>query len=84
MRIVSIGERTDQIVLALSPPGRVTSVTWLSRDPRTSRTAGAARRVGVNHEAEPIAMIEDAEGMSPGPAGTRAGQVTGSSFRIIA
>lgn len=48
MRVMSISECTDQIVLALLPPSRITSVTWLSRDPRTSQMAAAARRVAAN------------------------------------
>ena len=48
-RIVSLNQCTDQLLLALVPPERIASVTWLSRDPETSVMAGAARRVGVNH-----------------------------------
>jgi iron complex transport system substrate-binding protein len=46
---MSINQCTDQIVLALLPPARIASVTWLSRDPSGSIMATAARRVGVNH-----------------------------------
>lgn len=49
LRVMSINECTDQIVLALLPPERITSVTWLSRDPQSSQMAAAARRVAVNH-----------------------------------
>ncbi|MBV9841939.1 MAG: ABC transporter substrate-binding protein [Sphingomonadaceae bacterium] len=49
MRVMSINQCTDQIVLALLPPERIASVTWLSRDPDASLMAAAARRVAVNH-----------------------------------
>ena len=49
LRVMSINQCTDQLVLALLPPGRIASVTWLSRDPRASRMANEAGRVGVNH-----------------------------------
>lgn len=48
-RVMSINLCTDQLALALLPPERIASVTWLSRDPATSRMAAQARRVGVNH-----------------------------------
>ncbi|MFT3810574.1 MAG: ABC transporter substrate-binding protein [Micropepsaceae bacterium] len=48
MRVMSLNQCTDQIVLALLPPERITSVTWLTRDPLTSRMAEAAMRVGAN------------------------------------
>ena len=48
-RVMSLNECTDQIVLALLPPDRIASVTWLSRDPRSSQLAPLARRVGANH-----------------------------------
>lgn len=50
-RVMSINTCTDQLVLALLPPERITSVTWLSRDASLSRMAVEARRVGVNHGA---------------------------------
>ncbi len=49
LRVMSANLCTDQLVLALLPPERITSVTWLSRDPGTSLMAAEARRVGVNH-----------------------------------
>lgn len=49
LRVMSMNLCTDQIVLMLLPPERITSVTWLSRDPAGSVMVGAARRVGVNH-----------------------------------
>lgn len=49
VRVMSISECTDQLVLALVPPARIVSVTWLSRDPTTSLMAHAAGQVGVNH-----------------------------------
>jgi iron complex transport system substrate-binding protein len=55
MRVMSINQCADQIVLALLPPARITSVTWLSRDPENSVMAKAAMRVGINHgEAEEV------------------------------
>lgn len=49
MRVMSMNECTDQLVLALLPPGRIASVTWLSRDPGSSLMATEARKVGVNY-----------------------------------
>ena len=46
--IMSINQCTDQLVLALLPPSRIASVTWLSRDPRYSAMAAAAARVPSN------------------------------------
>lgn len=48
MRVMSINQCTDQLVLMLLPPERIASVTWLSRDPRLSLMAAQARRVSVN------------------------------------
>jgi iron complex transport system substrate-binding protein len=48
-RVMSINACGDAFVLSLLPPSRITSVTWLSRDPLASVTAAAARRVPVNH-----------------------------------
>lgn len=49
LKVMSINECTDQIVLALLPPSRIASVTWLSRDPQTSQMAAQAAKVGINH-----------------------------------
>ena len=49
MRVMSLNQCTDQLVLALLPPERIASVTWLSRDPRYSAQVAAARRVAANH-----------------------------------
>lgn len=49
LRVMSVNQCTDQIVLALLPPERIASVSWLSRDPAGSLMAGAAARVPVNH-----------------------------------
>lgn len=46
---MSINQCADQLVLALLPPARIASVTWLSRDPATSAMAAAARRVPANN-----------------------------------
>jgi iron complex transport system substrate-binding protein len=47
-RVMSLNQCTDQLVLALLPPERIASVTWLSRDPRYSAQVVAARRVPEN------------------------------------
>ena len=47
--VMSTNQCTDQLVLALLPPERIMSVTWLSRDPSGSLMAEAAQRVGINH-----------------------------------
>lgn len=49
MRVMSMNQCTDQILLALLPPERIASVTWLSRNPDSSLMVDAARKVGVNH-----------------------------------
>jgi iron complex transport system substrate-binding protein len=51
LRVMSLDECTDQLVLALLPPSQITSVTWLSRDPSLSVMVRAARRVAINHGA---------------------------------
>ena len=49
LRVMSTNQCTDQLVLALLPPERIVSVTWLSRDPSGSLMADAAAKVGINH-----------------------------------
>ena len=49
LRVMSMNQCTDQLVLALLPPKRIASVSWLSRDSSDSLMAGQARAVGVNH-----------------------------------
>lgn len=49
VRVMSMNQCVDQIVLALLPPERIASVTWLARDPDGSLMHRAAARVGVNH-----------------------------------
>lgn len=49
MRVMSMNQCTDQLVLALLPPERIASVTWLSRNPDGSLMYREAARVGVNH-----------------------------------
>lgn len=49
VRVMSMNQCTDQLVLALLPPERIASVTWLSRDPTGSLMASAASRIGINH-----------------------------------
>lgn len=49
MRVMSMNQCVDQLVLALLPPERIASVTWLSRDSDGSLLYREAARVGVNH-----------------------------------
>ena len=49
LRVMSLNACADQLVLALLPPSRITSVTWLSRDPSLSIMVRAAQRVAINH-----------------------------------
>lgn len=49
LRIMSLNLCTDQLVLALLPPERITSVTFLAREPGSSLMHAAAMRVGANH-----------------------------------
>ncbi|MDO7843790.1 ABC transporter substrate-binding protein [Sphingomonas immobilis] len=48
VRVMSMNQCTDQLVLALLPPERIASVTWLSRDPRYSAMVVEAARVAAN------------------------------------
>lgn len=48
MRVMSINQCTDQLVLMLLPPERIASVTWLSRDPMLSLMADRAQHVATN------------------------------------
>jgi iron complex transport system substrate-binding protein len=49
LRVMSMNLCTDEIVLALLPPERITSVTYLARDPDSSLMARPAVKVGINH-----------------------------------
>jgi iron complex transport system substrate-binding protein len=49
LRVMSLNDCTDQLVLALLPPSRIASVTWLARDPQISLMTDAAERVAINH-----------------------------------
>ena len=49
VRVMSMNQCTDQLVLALLLPERIASVTWLSRDPGGSLMYRQARRVAINH-----------------------------------
>ena len=51
LRVMSISDCGDQLVLALLPPSQIASVTWLARDPSASIMAREAMRVPVNHGA---------------------------------
>lgn len=60
LRVMSMNQCTDQLVLDLLPPGRIASVSWLARDPGGSLMARAAGRVGVNH-----GLVEDVLAQKP-------------------
>jgi iron complex transport system substrate-binding protein len=47
-RVMSINLCTDQLLLDLLPPARITSVYYLSREPEESYLSAEARRVEVN------------------------------------
>lgn len=49
LRVMSMNQCTDQLVLALLPPSRIASVSWLARDPGGSLMAKEAGQVAVNH-----------------------------------
>ena len=49
VHVMSMNQCTDQLVLALLPPERIASVTWLSRDPDGSLMFREAARVDINH-----------------------------------
>jgi iron complex transport system substrate-binding protein len=49
LRVMSMNQCTDQLVLALLPPERIASVTWLARGPDGSLMYREAGKVGVNH-----------------------------------
>lgn len=49
MRVMSVNQCTDQLVLQLLRPERIASVSWLSRDFAASAMAAAAAHVAVNH-----------------------------------
>jgi iron complex transport system substrate-binding protein len=49
LRVMSLNQCTDQLVLALLPKSQITSVTWLSRDPSGSVMADAAADTPVNY-----------------------------------
>jgi iron complex transport system substrate-binding protein len=48
-RIVSLNLCTDELLLRLADPQQILSVTWLSREPRSSNVADLAAGVPVNH-----------------------------------
>ncbi len=48
LRVMSINQCTDQYLLMLLPPDRITSVSWLARDPSGSLVAEQAKRVAIN------------------------------------
>lgn len=49
VRVMSLNLCTDQLVLALLPPERIASVTWIARDEGQSLLADRAQAVPVNH-----------------------------------
>jgi iron complex transport system substrate-binding protein len=50
-RVMSLNLCSDQLVLQLVPADRITSVSWLARDPEESMMAHAAAAVPINHGA---------------------------------
>jgi len=48
-RIVSLNLCADQLVMSLVPPGRIASITWLSRSEGDPDLLPLARRLPVNH-----------------------------------
>lgn len=48
-RIVSLNLCTDELLLRLADPAKITSVTWLSRNPSGSNVASLAEQVPINH-----------------------------------
>ena len=48
LRVMSISLCTDQLLLALLPPERITSVTWLAHDPSISLLLQEAKQVAAN------------------------------------
>lgn len=48
LRVMSISLCTDQLLLALLPPERITSVTWLAHDPSISLLLARARLLPTN------------------------------------
>ncbi len=48
LRVMSISLCTDQLLLALLPPERITSVTWLAHDPSISLLLQQAKQVATN------------------------------------
>lgn len=48
-RVMSISLCSDQLLLDLLPPSRITSVTYLSREPYESDLNAEAWKLGVNH-----------------------------------
>ncbi|BAT58969.1 corrinoid ABC transporter substrate-binding protein [Variibacter gotjawalensis] len=48
-RVVSLNICSDELVLRLAEPEHIASVTWLSRDARSSNVSDLAARVPVNH-----------------------------------
>lgn len=49
LRVMSMNQCVDQLVLALLPPSRIASVTWLARQADGSLMYREAARVGINH-----------------------------------
>jgi iron complex transport system substrate-binding protein len=75
-RIMSLNLCTDQLLLMLAPPERITSVTWLALDPSASIMVEAARRVPTNHgQAEEV--------LAQNPDLVLAGTFTASTTRAL-
>ena len=58
-RVVSMNLCTDQLAMMLADPGQLLSVSWISRDPRSSAMAEEAQGYPVNHgRAEEIWLMK--------------------------
>ena len=71
-RIMSLNLCADQLVLALVPPERIASVTYLARDCRISVACEAAKRVPVNHGSAEEMVAAKADLLVSGRFTTRA------------
>jgi iron complex transport system substrate-binding protein len=49
LRVMSLNMCTDQLVLSLLPPSRITSVTFLSHDSPNAALSAQSRQTGINY-----------------------------------
>jgi iron complex transport system substrate-binding protein len=73
---MSLNLCTDQLLLMLAEPERISSVTWLSLDPSASIMVEAARRVRTNHGQAEEVLAQD-------PDMVLAGQYTAPTTRSM-